>query len=176
MFIVSSTALPDYLHFLIAINSQAFHLQLSETPVNNAIPHHIRVALNYTVVTVTLDEHTSKHFTLSSSDTHRLGTVVVVNLGGTGTADRRASVSPHVIDVGYIGCIHDVTLGGERINLIALTLEQDADDVTDRCERAEPQCPNHPCHHGGLCVDGWTRFVCQCAMTGYTGTTCNYGT
>ena len=36
-------------------------------------------------------------------------------------------------------------------------------------------CAADPCLNGGVCADGVNAFSCDCAGTGYSGTTCDTG-
>lgn len=40
------------------------------------------------------------------------------------------------------------------------------------CHVQQAQCPSQPCLNGGVCTEGWNRFVCDCTDTIYTGPTC----
>lgn len=40
------------------------------------------------------------------------------------------------------------------------------------CHIQPPQCPSQPCLNGGLCLEGWNRFICDCTDTIFTGPTC----
>jgi len=47
----------------------------------------------------------------------------------------------------------------------------------DVCE-AEPsnECEQGwVCENGGLCIQQWNTFTCQCDMTSFTGPTCGQG-
>ena len=38
-----------------------------------------------------------------------------------------------------------------------------------------PKCSEKPCMHGGKCIEGWNRFICDCSSTSFTGPTCGRG-
>jgi len=86
----------------------------------------------------------------------------------------------HITASSFRGCLRDVTLAGHALLMAA-------DDVTghvttstnlgrDSCELRAPAgpCAARPCDNGGLCVDEWTSFRCQCPA-GFAGPTCAAG-
>lgn len=40
------------------------------------------------------------------------------------------------------------------------------------CHTQPQQCPSQPCLNGGVCSEGWNRFICDCTNTMFTGPTC----
>ena len=46
-------------------------------------------------------------------------------------------------------------------------------DLIKSCEKVSGyMCSSHPCLHGGRCVEGWNRFICDCTRTGFQGPNC----
>lgn len=76
---------------------------------------------------------------------------------------------------GFVGCMEDLTLNGDRVQLVSLARDQDVVGLDEFCREGQPQCPQYPCLHGGVCRDGWNRFVCDCSATPFTGDTCRIG-
>uniref|UniRef100_A0A3Q2R3U4 EGF-like domain-containing protein n=1 Tax=Fundulus heteroclitus TaxID=8078 RepID=A0A3Q2R3U4_FUNHE len=37
------------------------------------------------------------------------------------------------------------------------------------------RCSSAPCGNGGLCKEGWNRYICDCTGTGFLGTNCEIG-
>ncbi|XP_072816205.1 protein crumbs homolog 2 isoform X2 [Vicugna pacos] len=65
----------------------------------------------------------------------------------------------------FAGCLQDVHVDGH------LLLPEDlGENVLLGCGRQE-QCQPLPCAHGGVCVDLWTHFHCDCPRP-YSGPTC----
>ncbi|EPY89610.1 crumbs 2-like protein [Camelus ferus] len=65
----------------------------------------------------------------------------------------------------FAGCLQDVHVDGH------LLLPEDlGENVLLGCGRRE-QCQPLPCAHGGVCVDLWTHFHCDCPRP-YSGPTC----
>ena len=80
-----------------------------------------------------------------------------------------------VLRRGYAGCIKNLAIEGEAIDLPRFVLNETRNDISAYCRETRPQCDSHPCEHDGVCTEGWNSFVCDCRMTGYTGKTCSEG-
>ena len=77
---------------------------------------------------------------------------------------------------GYVGCIRNMAMNGETLDLPEYVEEQSQDgNIVRFCREEEPLCTSDPCQHGGNCKEGWNRFICDCRKTGYTGETCKDG-
>ena len=76
---------------------------------------------------------------------------------------------------GYVGCIKNLAIDGETIDLPRYVLKGSRDDIGAFCREERPRCDSNPCEHEGICTEGWNRFICDCRMTGYTGKTCSDG-
>ena len=75
----------------------------------------------------------------------------------------------------YVGCLQDMVINNERIDLLAFAQEQEVAGVKDYCRYSGSQCNTYPCLHNGVCREGWNRFTCDCSGTGYRGPTCRLG-
>ena len=47
--------------------------------------------------------------------------------------------------------------------------------IRPACHVLPPQCESQPCMNGGVCTEGWTRFLCDCSATSFNGPTCGKG-
>lgn len=47
-----------------------------------------------------------------------------------------------------------------------------AGSIRSSCHKMPGHCHDHPCMHGGMCTEGWNRFVCDCSQTSFSGATC----
>lgn len=104
---------------------------------------------------------------ISSSASIVASTVV----GQWGQAPRRQTMPR-----GFVGCVQDLLLNGNRVSLAALARRQETEGVVPFCRTpSAPQCANYPCLHGGVCTEGWNRFVCDCRATGFRGPVCARG-
>nr|CAD7395672.1 unnamed protein product [Timema cristinae] len=44
--------------------------------------------------------------------------------------------------------------------------------IRPSCPELPSQCDSQPCMNGGVCSEGWNRFICDCTATSFTGPTC----
>ncbi|NXD62089.1 CRUM1 protein, partial [Eolophus roseicapillus] len=72
---------------------------------------------------------------------------------------------------GFVGCMEDLQVDTEAV-LPANLLEGESSPVKWGCDRTE-WCLSQPCFHGGLCVDLWATFRCDCSRP-YGGPACSY--
>ncbi|BES99010.1 Laminin G domain [Nesidiocoris tenuis] len=77
-----------------------------------------------------------------------------------------------VLSQGFVGCIRDLVLNGKAVDIAQFARAQDSSSIQPACHRQAPQCDSSPCMSGGLCTEGWNRFVCDCSATTFTGPTC----
>ncbi|NXV77696.1 CRUM1 protein, partial [Atlantisia rogersi] len=72
---------------------------------------------------------------------------------------------------GFVGCLEDFQI--DAVALLPLDLPMgESSLVKQGCDRTE-WCLSQPCFHGGLCVDLWTTFRCDCSRP-YGGPDCSY--
>ncbi|NWX16415.1 CRUM1 protein, partial [Aegotheles bennettii] len=72
---------------------------------------------------------------------------------------------------GFVGCLEDFQVDAEAVLPADLPVGEDS-PVALGCDRTE-WCLSQPCFHGGLCVDLWTTFRCDCSRP-YGGPACSY--
>lgn len=73
---------------------------------------------------------------------------------------------------GFVGCLQDVRVDAEAVLPEDLPVNESS-PVQLGCERTE-WCLSGPCSHGGLCIDLWATFRCDCSRP-YGGPACSYG-
>lgn len=77
---------------------------------------------------------------------------------------------------GYVGCVRDLFIDGRSRDLRGLAEAQGAVGIAPFCSRETlKQCASAPCRNGGVCREGWNRFVCDCIGTGFLGRVCERG-
>lgn len=74
---------------------------------------------------------------------------------------------------GYIGCVRDLFLNDQIVDIAAYATKQDSGSVKPSCHSLASQCTNSPCQNGGNCTDGWNRYSCTCTHTSFTGSVCS---
>ncbi|NXA19018.1 CRUM1 protein, partial [Ibidorhyncha struthersii] len=72
---------------------------------------------------------------------------------------------------GFIGCLEDFQVDAEAVLPVDLPVGESS-PVKRGCDRTE-WCLSQPCFHGGLCVDLWATFRCDCSRP-YGGPACSY--
>ncbi|KAF2981482.1 hypothetical protein EK904_009603 [Melospiza melodia maxima] len=72
---------------------------------------------------------------------------------------------------GFVGCLEDLQVDAEAVLPADLPLGEPS-PARPGCDRTE-WCLSQPCFHGGLCVDLWATFRCDCARP-YGGPACSY--
>ncbi|GIY63430.1 hypothetical protein CDAR_531741 [Caerostris darwini] len=97
-------------------------------------------------------------------------------VGALAPSDQGPSVPSEVwtakLNYGYVGCLRQLVINGKTIDLAAQAREQDSGSLRPSCHTSPSQCDSQPCLNGGLCSEGWNRYVCDCTRTGFTGPVC----
>ncbi|KAJ9589944.1 hypothetical protein L9F63_016928, partial [Diploptera punctata] len=97
-------------------------------------------------------------------------------IGGVGPPTALVTVPPvlwaGVLRHGYVGCMRDLVINGNAIDIAGYARQQDSGAIRPSCHVQLPQCDSQPCMNGGLCMEGWNRFICDCTATSFTGPTC----
>ncbi|XP_062240216.1 neurexin 2b isoform X3 [Platichthys flesus] len=78
-----------------------------------------------------------------------------------------------LLNYGYVGCVRDLFIDGKSRDVRRLAEIQSALGVSSFCTRElQKRCSSTPCANGGLCKEGWNRYICDCTSTGYLGSNC----
>ncbi|XP_063921501.1 neurexin 1 isoform X2 [Zophobas morio] len=77
-----------------------------------------------------------------------------------------------VLQQGFVGCFKDLVMNNDAIDVASYAREQDSGSIRTLCHTQPQQCPSQPCLNGGICTEGWNRFVCDCTNTMFSGPTC----
>ncbi|MEQ2211936.1 hypothetical protein XENOCAPTIV_021027 [Xenoophorus captivus] len=101
-------------------------------------------------------------------------------LGGLPESKSDLILPPEVwtalLNYGYVGCVRDLFIDGKSRDVRRLAEIQSALGVSSFCTRElQKRCSSAPCGNGGLCKEGWNRYICECTGTGYLGTNCEIG-
>nr|XP_023683145.1 neurexin-2-like isoform X2 [Paramormyrops kingsleyae] len=77
------------------------------------------------------------------------------------------------LSYGYVGCMRDLFIDGKSQDVRRLAEVQSTPGVSSFCSRElHRKCGASPCTNGGLCREGWNRYVCDCTGTGFLGPNC----
>ncbi|XP_028973290.1 neurexin 2b isoform X10 [Esox lucius] len=78
-----------------------------------------------------------------------------------------------LLNYGYVGCVRDLFIDGKSRDVRRLAEIQSSPGVSSFCTRElQKRCSSAPCGNGGLCKEGWNRYICDCTGTGYLGSNC----
>ncbi|TRY91604.1 hypothetical protein DNTS_021762, partial [Danionella cerebrum] len=90
------------------------------------------------------------------------------DIGTMATGARSALVQD-----GYVGCVRDLFVDGLSVDIRRSAELQRVSGVSSSCVReAAEKCASAPCLNGGVCREGWGRYLCDCSGTGFLGVSC----
>ena len=72
---------------------------------------------------------------------------------------------------GFVGCMHQIKLNGNPVDLRSLNDTQKIGAVINDCSISNKCFPN-PCKNQGQCLQTWKAFTCDCKTTFYAGARC----
>nr|CAD7588019.1 unnamed protein product [Timema genevievae] len=112
----------------------------------------------------------------SPGDSNQLDLEGPLYIGGVGPPTATLAVPPvlwaGVLRYGYVGCMRDLVINGNAIDIAGYARQQDYGAIRPSCPELPSQCDSQPCMNGGVCSEGWNRFICDCTATSFTGPTC----
>ena len=159
-----------------------------DKPLDDGLPHRVLLRVEGATAVIKVDDGSEVRHGVRltrSSVPHQSDLNWRVYLGGgisssasASAAVGRRSQAPRGQTVlrGFVGCVRDLLLNADRVSLAALARHQEAEGVVPFCKApSAPQCTNYPCLHGGVCIEGWNRFICDCRATGFRGPVCARG-
>jgi len=167
-----------YLHFVLDLGTGILKVKVSADRVDNGQRHRVSISHEGVRGVVTLDS-VERRYVISGSTEERFqleGGLVAGGMASPDEVDRfplefwSARLAP-----GFVGCMEDLTMNGERVQLVRLARDQEVLGLDELCREGEPWCPRYLCLHGGICREGWNRFNCDCSATPFTGDTCRIG-
>ena len=142
--------------------------------ISDGLPHKVMLDHNAGSGTINVDGVSESYVTPGSDN--QLNLDGSLHIGGIYQEDHLPSqMWTSGLDYGYVGCLQDLVMNGDKIDLAGIARDQDTPGVEEYCRVMGNQCPSAPCMHRGTCTEGWNRFVCDCTQTPYTGTMCNQG-
>ena len=166
------------LYVIFGVEKKPIRLKVSPEAVNDGLVHHVIVTISASHGAISVDM-VSLSFVLSE-------TIQVYNfgnrfyLGGLDISVPVNEIPLHVwtamLNYGYIGCIQDVSVNRQPVDVAYLVKEQRVDGVLEGCRvQQEGACDDNPCYHDGRCIEGWNRYVCDCSATSYHDNLCQTG-
>ncbi|XP_074662248.1 neurexin-1-like [Tubulanus polymorphus] len=169
--------LDGYLFVILDLGSGTVKVKASKGIVNNGMSHHIHLSHSGRRGTVLVDGDEVIYRTKGNNDRLDLGGYMFV--GGVDDKSEAYTI-PHsvwaaVLKNGYVGCIEDLVINGDKVDLALHARQQNVNAVVEYCRSMEPQCQSKTCKNKGVCAEGWNRFICDCSLTAYTGEACEKG-
>lgn len=75
-------------------------------------------------------------------------------------------------DDGYLGCLRSLWISGIKVDLEG-QIGKHPKGVHGVSLGCHGVCDNNPCNNGGLCIENYNDFKCNCAATAFKGQTCH---
>ncbi|XP_062305577.1 neurexin 2b isoform X7 [Osmerus eperlanus] len=167
--------LDGYLYLLMDMGSGSIKLKTSNKKVNDGDWCHVDFQREGRKGSISVNSRSIPFNSNEGSEILDLDSDMF--LGGLPEARGDLVLSPEVwtalLNYGYVGCVRDLFIDGKSRDVRRLAEIQSSPGVSSFCTR-EPQkrCSGAPCGNGGLCKEGWNRYICDCTGTGYLGTNC----
>ncbi|XP_077901855.1 neurexin-2-beta isoform X40 [Ictidomys tridecemlineatus] len=168
--------LDGYLYLLLDMGSGGIKLRASSRKVNDGEWCHVDFQRDGRKGSISVNSRSTPF--LATGDSEILDLESELYLGGLPEGGRvDLPLPPEVwtaaLRAGYVGCVRDLFIDGRSRDLRGLAEAQGAVGVVPFCSRETlKQCASAPCRNGGLCREGWNRFVCDCIGTGFLGRVC----
>lgn len=173
-----------FLNAYINYGSNYYRHEVVHEHVSSGKQHQIQVEFHGGYVTFKFDQKPPSTIKIDNGNglLELEGPLIIGGIYPNHTSNSLSSPSRHLppyflsgmLNHGYVGCIHDVIINGEYVNLTHYaSLESISGISTEICSAMPNQCTIGHCMNGGICSEGWNRFICDCSSTGYNGPICN---
>ena len=173
-----------FLYLYLNFGSTYLRLEVAHEHVSSGKSHQVQVEFNNNFVTYKFEQKPPKTIKIESGDRALaleeplvIGGVHPKHIGAPFTNPSK-HLPPYflsgILNHGYVGCVHDVVINGDFVNLTYYaTLESVSGISADMCSAMPNQCNYGHCMNGGVCLEGWNRFLCDCSSTGFNGPVCS---
>ncbi|XP_025771148.1 neurexin-2-beta [Puma concolor] len=168
--------LDGYLYLLLDMGSGGIKLRASSRKVNDGEWCHVDFQRDGRKGSISVNSRSTPF--LATGESEILDLESELYLGGLPEGGRvDLPLPPEVwtaaLRAGYVGCVRDLFIDGRSRDLRGLAEAQGAVGIAPFCSRETlKQCASAPCRNGGICREGWNRFVCDCIGTGFLGRVC----
>ncbi|XP_074555457.1 neurexin-2-beta isoform X8 [Halichoeres trimaculatus] len=167
--------LDGYLYLLIDMGSGKTKLKASNKKVNDGDWCHVDFQREGRKGSISVNSRSMPFSSPEGSEILDLDSDMY--LGGLPETKSDLILPPEVwtalLNYGYVGCVRDLFIDGKSRDVRRLAEIQSAFGVSSFCTRElQKRCSSAPCGNGGLCKEGWNRYICDCTGTGYLGTNC----
>ncbi|XP_047672393.1 neurexin 2b isoform X16 [Tachysurus fulvidraco] len=167
--------LEGYLYLLMDMGSGSIKLKASNKKVNDGEWCHVDFQREGRKGSISVNSRTMPFNSNEGSEILDLDSDMY--LGGLPESRQDLILPPEVwtalLNYGYVGCVRDLFIDGKSRDVRRLAEIQSALGVSSFCTRElQKRCSSTPCGNGGLCKEGWNRYICDCTGTGYLGSNC----
>ncbi|KAM9449911.1 neurexin-2-beta isoform 5-T5 [Clarias gariepinus] len=167
--------LDGYLYLLMDMGSGSIKLKASNKKVNDGDWCHVDFQREGRKGSISVNSRTMPFNSNEGSEILDLDSDMY--LGGLPESRQDLILPPEVwtalLNYGYVGCVRDLFIDGKSRDVRRLAEIQSALGVSSFCTRElQKRCSSTPCGNGGLCKEGWNRYICDCTGTGYLGSNC----
>nr|XP_056708288.1 neurexin-2-beta isoform X4 [Euleptes europaea] len=167
--------LDGYLYLLLDMGSGGIKMRASSKKVNDGEWCHVDFQRDGRKGSISVNSRSTPF--LASGESEILDLDSEMYLGGLPENRLDLILPPEVwtafLNYGYVGCVRDLFIDGKSRDVRRLAEVQSVSGVSSFCSRETlKQCSSSPCRNGGLCREGWNRFICDCVGTGYLGRLC----
>ncbi|XP_075307647.1 neurexin-2-beta isoform X8 [Odontesthes bonariensis] len=167
--------LDGYLYLLIDMGSGKTKLKASNKKVNDGDWCHVDFQREGRKGSISVNSRSIPFNSPEGSEILDLDSDMF--LGGLPESKLGLILPPEVwtalLNYGYVGCVRDLFIDGKSRDVRRLAEIQSSLGVSSFCTRElQKRCSSAPCGNGGLCKEGWNRYICDCTGTGYLGTNC----
>ncbi|XP_077445678.1 neurexin-2-beta isoform X10 [Stigmatopora argus] len=167
--------LEGYLYLLIDMGSGKTKLKASNRKVNDGEWCHVDFQREGRKGSISVNSRSMPFSSPEGSEILDLDSDMY--LGGLPESKTELILPPEVwtalLNYGYVGCVRDLFIDGKSRDVRRLAEIQSALGVSSFCTRElQKRCSSAPCGNGGVCKEGWNRYICDCTTTGFLGTNC----
>lgn len=169
--------LEGHVFALINMGSGAVKVKATTRRIDDGHWHSVSFRRQGKTGRVTVDE-TSVDF-VAPGQSSQLDLEGPLYLGGLGALPPTLKLPPELwaasLGVGFVGCVRDLVLNNEPVDIGDLARKQDTGGVRPACHVTSGHCKVDLCENGGVCHEGWNRHACDCSRTGFAGPNCGKG-
>ncbi|XP_078001036.1 neurexin-3-like [Glandiceps talaboti] len=166
--------LDGYLNMILDLGSGTIKMKCHRDRLDDGQWHFVRVERFKREGSVQVDDETMPFRVSGNSDQLDLeGSLFIGGIDDSSTSKMLPrEMWSGMLGYGFVGCMRDLNMNGKSVDLADIARSTAAPDIGFYCESRPPQCNINPCRNGGICSEGWNRFICDCSSTRYIGETC----
>jgi len=166
--------LGGHLYVHLDLGSGAVKIKASRFELNDGSWHRVALMLRKQDGRITIDGDTEPFQTPGEATQLDLGGSLYI--GSVDYMDPYLRLPPALwsgtLRYGFVGCLKDFYINGASIDIVQYAHQQDVGSIRSSCHKMPDTCHDRPCMHGGKCVEGWNRYICNCQQTSFSGASC----